>query len=55
MLGGDASLVVVEELEDGWDEWHDFSRDRVSKGDEIFGVNGFDDMLDESSLKKKSL
>ena len=27
----------------------------VAEGGKIFGVDGFDDMLDEGSLKKKSL
>ena len=52
LLGGDASIVVVKELEDGWDEWCDLSRDRVAKGGKIFGVNGFDNLFDEGSLKK---
>ena len=55
MLGGDASVIVVKELEDGWDKWCDLSRDGVAKGGKIFGVDGFDDLLDEGSLKKKSL
>ena len=55
LLGGDASVIVVKELEDGWDEWCDFSCDRVAKGDNIFGVDGLDDLLDEGSLEKKSL
>ena len=54
LLGIDASIIVVKELEDGWDDWCDFSRDGVSKGGEIFSVNGFDDLLDEFYLKKKS-
>ena len=54
-MGGDASVIVVGVLEDGWDERRDLSCDRVAKGVEIFGVNGFDDFLDESCLKKKSL
>ena len=52
MLGGDASVVVVKEIEDGWDKWCDLSPDGIAKGDEIFGVDGFDDLLDESSLNK---
>ena len=52
LLGGDASIVVVKELEDGWDEWCYFSRDRVAKGGKIFGVNGLDDFLDEGSFNK---
>ena len=54
-MGGDAFVIVVEELKDSWDEWCDLSRDRFAKGGEISGVYGFNDLLDESSLKKKSL
>ena len=49
------SVIVVKELEDGWEEWCDFSCDRFAKGGKIFGVDGFDDLLDEDSLKKESL
>ena len=55
LLGGDASVIVVKVLEDGWDKRCGFSCDRVAKGGNIFGVDGFDDVLDEGSLKKKSL
>ena len=55
MLGGDAAVIVVKVLEDGWDERRDLPRDGVAKVGEIFGVDGFDDLLDEGSLKKKSL
>ena len=55
MLGGDASVIVVKVLEDVWDEQCDLSRDGVAKGGGIFGVDGFNDFLDEGSLKKKSL
>ena len=55
LLGGDASVIVVKVLKDGWDERCYLSRDWVLKGGEIFGVDGFDDLLDEGSLKKKSL
>ena len=54
-MGGDASIMFVEEIEDGWDEWCDLSRDGVAKVGNIFGVDGFDDLLDEGNLKKKSL
>ena len=54
-MGGDESVIVVKELKDGWDEWFYLSCDGVAKGGEIFGVNGFDDMLDEGSLNKKSI
>ena len=55
LLGGDASIIVVKELEDGWDEWCDFSCDGVAKGGNIVGVDVLDDLLDEGSLYKKSL
>ena len=55
LLGGDASVIVVKELEDGWDEWFDLSCDGVAKGGKIFGVDGLGDLLDEGSLEKKSL
>ena len=55
LLGGDASVIVVKELEDGWDGWCGFPCDRVARCGKIFGVNGFDDMLGEGYLKKKSL
>ena len=49
------SVILVKALKDGWFEQCDFSREGVAKGDNIFGVDGFDDMLDEGSLKNKSL
>ena len=55
LLGGDAAVIFVKVLKDGWDERRGFSCDRVVKGGKIFGVNGFDDFLDEGSLKKKIL
>ena len=55
LLGGDAAVIFIKLLEDGWDERRDFSCDGVAKGSEIFVVNGFDDLLDEGYLKKKSL
>ena len=54
-MGGDATVIVVEVLKDGWDERRDFSCDGFAKGGEIFGVDSFNDFLDEGSLKKKSL
>ena len=55
LLGGDAAVIAVKVLEDSWDERRDLSRDGIAKGVAIFGVYGFDDLLDEGSLKKKSL
>ena len=52
LLGGNSSIVVVKKLKDGWDEWCNFSGDGVAKGGEIFGVDGFDNMLDEGSFEK---
>ena len=54
MLGGDASVIVVKLLKDGWDERCNLSRDWVAKGGEIFGVDGLNDFMDEGSLKKKN-
>ena len=51
-LGGDASIVVVKKLEDGRDDWCNFSGDGVAKGGEIFGVDSLDDLLDEGSFEK---
>ena len=42
----------MKKLKDGWDEWCNFSGDGVAKGGEIFGVDGFDNMLDEGSFEK---
>ena len=55
LLGGDTYVIVVKEIKDGWDECCNLSCDGVAKGDEIFGVDGLDDLLDEGSLEKKSL
>ena len=52
LLQVDASIVVVEELKDGQDEWCNLTGDGVAKGGEILGVDGLDDLLDESSFKK---
>ena len=52
LLGGDTSIIVVKELEDGQDKWCNFSCDGVAKGGEIFGVYGLDYMLDEGSFEK---
>ena len=51
-LGGDTSVVVVENFEDGRNEWCNLSGDGVSKGGKIFDVNGLDDMLDEGLFDK---
>ena len=52
LLRGDASIVVVEELKDGRDEWCNFSSDGVAKGSDIFGVDGLNDLLDEDLFEK---
>ena len=54
-LGDDMSVVVVKKLEDGRDEWCNFSGDGVAKGGKICGVNGLDDLLDEGSFEEYSL
>ena len=52
LLGGDTSVIIVKELEDGRDKWFNLSCDGVAKGGKIFGVDGLDDLLDECSLEK---
>ena len=52
MLRGDPSIVVVQELKDGQDEWHNLPGDGFVKGGEIFGVDGLDDLLNEGSFEK---
>ena len=42
-------------LKDCWDERRGLSRDGVAKDGEIFGVDGFNDLMDECYLKNKSL
>ena len=53
LLGGDAAVIFIKLLEDGWDERRDLSRDRVVKGGEIFVVDDFDDFLDEGYLRRR--
>ena len=53
MLGSDASVTVVKVLEDGWDERCYLSHDGVAKGGEIFGVDGFNYLLDAGSLLRR--
>ena len=31
-------VIIVQEIKDGWDEWHDFSGDEIAKGGEVFYV-----------------
>ena len=52
LLGGDSSIVVVKKLDDGQDEWGNFSSDGVAKGGEVFGADGLDDLLYEGSFEK---
>ena len=52
LLGGDTSVVVVKKREDGRDKWCDLSCDGVVKGEDIFGVDGLDDLLDEGLFEK---
>ena len=46
------SVLIVQELKGGWDEWHNLSGDGVANGGEIFGVDGLDDLLDEGSFEQ---
>ena len=52
LMGGDAFIVLAKKLEDGRDEWCNLSGDGVAKGSKIFGVDGLNDLLDESSFDK---
>ena len=52
LLGGDASIVVMKKLKDGQEKLCNLSGDRVTKGEEIFGVNGLDHLLDEGWFEK---
>ena len=45
-MPSDASIVIVQELKDGWGEYRNFSSDGVAKGGGVFFVNGLDDLLD---------
>ena len=54
-MGCDASVIDVKVCEDGCNKRCNFSRESVAKGGGTFFVDGFDDLLDEGSLKKKSL
>ena len=42
----------LEELKDGQYKWWFIFSGGVAKGGKIFGVNGFDDFLDEGPLEK---
>ena len=46
------SVIIVQKIEDGWDQWRDFSGDRILKGSEVFGVYSFDDFLDDVSFEQ---
>ena len=46
------SVMIVKELEDGWDKGCNLSCAGVAKGGEIFGVDGLDDMLNEGYIEK---
>ena len=52
LLQSDASIVVLEELKDGWDKRCNLSSDGVEKDGDTFGVNGLADFLDEGSFEK---
>ena len=51
-LGGDASVIFVQKLEDSRDEGCDFSCDGVAKGGDIFCADGLNDLLDEGYFEK---
>ena len=52
LLRGDAPVIIVQEVEDGRDEWRYLSGDRIAQGGEVFGVYSFDDFLDDGSFKQ---
>ena len=54
-LRGNAPVIVVQEIEDGRDEWRDFSNDRIAKYSKVFGVYRFDYFLDYGSFEQCGL
>ena len=44
-------VIVVHEIKDGRDEWHDLSGDGIAKGGKVFGVYSFDDLMDGCSFE----
>ena len=50
LLWGNATVFIVQEIEDGRDEWHDLFGDMIAKGGEVFGVYSFDNLLDDGSF-----
>ena len=51
-MQGDAPIVIVQEVEDGRDEWRNLYGDGITKGDEVFGVYSFDDFMDDGSFEQ---
>ena len=45
-------VIIAQEVEDGWYEWHDLSGDVIAKGDKVFGVYSFDNFLDDGSFEQ---
>ena len=52
MLRGNAPVIIVQKINDGRDEWRDFSGDGIAKGGEVFGVYSFDNFLDDGSFEQ---
>ena len=52
LLRGNAPVIIVQEIEDGRDEWRDLSGDKISKGGELFGVYSFNYLLDYGSFEQ---
>ena len=52
LLQGNALVLIVQEVEDGRDEWHDLSGDEITKGGKVFGVYSFNDFLDYVSFEQ---
>ena len=50
LLRGNAPVIILQKIEDGRDEWCDFSGDRITKSVKVFGVYSFDDFLDDGSF-----
>ena len=46
LLWGNAPVIVVQEIENGWDECCDLDGDVIAKGGKVFGFYSFNDFLD---------
>ena len=48
-------VIIVQEIEDGRDKWHDFSVDGIAKDGGVFGVYSFDCFLDDGLFEQEGL